>query len=128
MLERAGGHLETKFPEALAAIESSIRYFDSSGVAHTADEEESVFPRLRPRLSAEELAQIEGLKVQHREADAIYAELKEVVAAIRENPGETQLHARYRALAGRFAALYRPHIEFENRELVRVARRELGAE
>ncbi len=128
-LERAGAHLESKRAEALDAIDAAFRYFESSGVMHTADEEESVFPRLWAKMSAEERAEIKMLEKQHRDADAIYAELKVAATRLREQPAEDpKLAAHFRWLVQRFAALYRHHIEFENRELVRIARRDLTPE
>src|SRR5512146_117754 len=106
MLERAGGYFEEAPNDAFEAVDAAFRYFDSSGVLHTADEEESVFPRLRPRLSAEELAEVERLEQQHDEADAIYAELKKVAGELRHKPGDAALGETYRALVSRLAALY----------------------
>lgn len=116
-LERAGACLESRTAEALEAIQSCLRYFDTSGALHTADEEESVFPRLRARLSPTERAEIEMLEMQHRDAEQLYTALKQAVARADA--------AQYRAAVERFAALYRAHIAFENRELIRVARRDL---
>jgi hemerythrin-like domain-containing protein len=116
-LERAGAYLESRTAEALEAIQSCLQYFDTSGAIHTADEEESVFPRLRSRLSPAELAEIEMLEMQHRDAEQFYATLKQAAAGTDA--------ARYRAAAERFAAHYRAHIAFENRELIRLARRDL---
>ena len=44
ILERAGEHLEDRPEESLLAISNSLRFLDTSGVLHTVDEEESVFP------------------------------------------------------------------------------------
>lgn len=127
VLERAGQHLETRAAEALEAVDGCFRYFESSGVAHTEDEEHSVFPRLRPHLSPEELAEIEMLERQHREADALYSELKDIAARLKQNAAAPGLAERYRSVVERFAALYRSHIAFEDRELIRVARRDLDS-
>jgi len=117
VLERAAEHLESRPEEARAALQACFRYFETSGVLHTADEEESVFPRMRGRISAqeEEYLALAGLEAQHREADALYAEL-------RQGPGDV---ARHRDVVARFCALYREHIATENRDLVEAARRVL---
>ncbi len=125
MLERAGGHLENEPADALEAIDACLRFFDSNGVLHTADEERSLFPRLRPRLTAEELALLGELEQQHREADALYADLKAVVADLRKSPRDRGPIERYRSLAARLTELYRAHISFEDRELIRIAKRDL---
>ncbi|HVP49545.1 MAG TPA: hemerythrin domain-containing protein, partial [Bryobacteraceae bacterium] len=77
-LERAAAHLTDKRSEALEAVEACFRFFESSGILHTADEEESVFPRLQPRLNDAEQKFIVQLEDQHREADRLYAELKAI--------------------------------------------------
>lgn len=125
MLARAGAHLADRPADALEAIDAAFRYFDSSGVLHTADEEQSVFPRLRPRLLPEELEMISQLDREHREAEALYAELKAVAARLRKDPRSEALGEEYRKLVKRFTDLYNSHIAFEDRELVRVAKRDL---
>ena len=118
ILERVAGHLESRRQEALEAAAACFRFFDSNGVWHTADEEESLFPRLRPRLTAEELAYIEQLEQQHREADTLYVELKSLAGAA--EPGD-----RFRALVARLSDLYRSHIASEDRTLIALGRRAL---
>ncbi|MGA2434260.1 MAG: hemerythrin domain-containing protein [Bryobacteraceae bacterium] len=125
ILEHAGDFLETNPAEALTAIASTFAYFESSGTIHKADVEQSIFPRLRPHLTPAELAEIEILETKHREADGIYAALKSVVEELEGMPRSSELRLRYTSLVERFNALYRAHIEFENRELVRMARRNL---
>jgi hypothetical protein len=50
---------------------------------HTEDEESSLFPRLRPKLSVDELAFVDSLERQHGQAEGIYSELKRFVALAR---------------------------------------------
>src|SRR5689334_840774 len=76
-LERAGEHLEDRTGEPLIAISNSLRFMDTSGVLHTVDEEQSVFPRLRSSLSPEEIAYLDGLESQHRQVDEVYTSLKQ---------------------------------------------------
>src|SRR5215831_17095475 len=61
-----------------AALDSALRYFRDAAPKHTADEEESLFPRLR-RLSNDRLlavmARIESLEEEHICADRIHAEV-----------------------------------------------------
>ena len=118
-LERASASLETSPEEARAALESCFRYFETSGELHTRDEEESLFPRIVDRLSPEERAYLGALEAQHREADALYAELKKV-------PRAAAGVARYREVVERFCAHYRAHIASENGKLFGAARRVLG--
>ena len=122
-LVAAAGHLESDLPGSLAAIANSLRFLDSNGVLHTEDEEVSVFPRLRPTLSPQELAYVDSLELQHDEAEAIYAELKRLVAAL-DSPTPEAI-AQYRACAARLRTLYRAHIQSEDDILTRLARRSL---
>jgi hemerythrin-like domain-containing protein len=119
VLERAAEHLELRPEESRKALDSVFRYFDTSGAMHTADEEESVFPRLAPRLSAEERAYIEALENQHREADRLYQELRRVPP-----PGAPV--EPYRQVVSRFCRLYREHIASENERLIAVGQRLLS--
>jgi hemerythrin-like domain-containing protein len=122
-LERAGEWLvseeEAKKTEAREAIASALRFLDSSGAMHTADEESSLFPRLLPKLDSGEQEYVEGLERQHREVDAVYAELK---AAAADSDA-----IRYRVAAARMARLYREHIASEDQVLTAIARRRLSA-
>jgi hemerythrin-like domain-containing protein len=121
ILERAAEHLESKPEEARGALGSVFRYFETSGVTHTADEEESVFPRLMPRLSEEERAYVVQLEAQHKEADELYARLRQV-------PSMGEDLADYRRIVARFCALYREHIASENDRLIAAGKRLLSSQ
>ena len=125
-LERVTGHLENDRERALAAIEACFRFLDSNGVLHTQDEEESVFPRMAPRLTAEERAFIDNLETQHREADRLYAELKSVAHELRAGSPGPELQERYRAVVGHLSDLYRSHIAAEDQTLIAIGQRVLG--
>lgn len=126
-LERASGHLSVRRNEALEAIRKSIAFLNSSGAQHTMDEEASVFPRLRPSLSPEDLHYLDSLEGQHREAESVFAQLKEVVEQMTVAPeASAALDLRYSELAARLASLYRPHIQSEDEILTRLARQKLS--
>ena len=74
-LERIAENLDTRREEAAAALERVFAFLDSSGALHTADEEESVFPRLTPRLERAEMSFLAGLEHDHTTAHQLYAEL-----------------------------------------------------
>ena len=123
-LERAGDHLRQDRGAALDAIRSSIRFLDSSGALHTMDEEASLFPRLRPQLSREELAYVDSLEEQHDEAESVFADLKDVAAQLTTTSGNAAvLEGRYRQLTSRLGSLYRSHIRSEDEILSKLARR-----
>lgn len=119
-LERAVAKLEDQPAEARQALVSIFRFLETSGVLHTRDEEESVFPRLAGRLGGDEAAYLAELEAQHREADALFEELRHVP----ESGADLRV---YREKTARFCELYRGHIASENDRLVAVARRELAA-
>ena len=119
-LVNAADYVKEELPAAVAAIERSFHFLDTSGVLHTKDEESSLFPRLRPRLSPAELEFVDSLEQQHREADSIYEELRQLAAGL--SP-DTAL--RYRACAEKLRALYLAHIRSEDEILTELARRAL---
>ena len=123
-LQRAGDSLGADQPAALEAIRKSILFLDSSGALHTRDEEESLFPRLRPRLTPEESQFLDELESQHQAAESVFAELKQVASqlAAAHSPA---LESRYQHLAARLSALYLPHIQSEDKLLTPLARRTL---
>ncbi len=116
ILERAASQLEAQPEAARQAIDSVFRYFETSGAKHTADEEESVFPRLLVRLTPAEQAYLGQLEAQHREADELYAALQQV-----PEPGGNL--DGWRAAIARVCALYRDHIASENDRLIAAGRR-----
>jgi hemerythrin-like domain-containing protein len=62
--------------EAVAALETSLTYFRTAAPRHTADEEDSLFPRLRAMDDAQvkqALATIDRLESDHRTAEAAHA-------------------------------------------------------
>lgn len=121
-LVKAAGHLEGDREGAMEAIAKSIHFLDTNGVMHTEDEEESLFPRLRPKLSAEELEFVAALEAQHEEAEAVFGELKAAVAAL---DGSEAAAAGYEECARRLQALYLAHIHDEDTKLTPLARRSL---
>jgi hemerythrin-like domain-containing protein len=124
-MERAAAHLDDRREEALTAFENAFRFMESSGALHTADEEESLFPRLAELVQPGERGYLEGLEHDHAEAERIYAELKEAVAAARSG-GVSRVTVE--ELAGKLAALYRRHIESEDRVLQAYAKEHLTPE
>ena len=120
-LERVGENLETQPAAALDALASSLRFFETSGKLHTLDEEDSVFPRMRPHLSAEDQEYLDSLESQHREKEQVFAELTRLAVELR-SPITPERANSYRSLTARFCELYRSHIESENTLLVSLGR------
>jgi hemerythrin-like domain-containing protein len=127
ILARVAEGIERDPSAAISALRNTIRFFDISGRLHTEDEEQSVFPRLRPRLSSEQLAYLDSLESQHREKERVYAEIKSLAAEL-ESGITPEKAARLRSLTSRLAELYGPHIDSENDILVKIGRDTLTAE
>jgi hemerythrin-like domain-containing protein len=128
-LIKAGALLETDRGTALAAIAKSMEFLDSNGALHTADEEESLFPRLRAKLTEEEIQFLDALEADHVEAGVMHAELRLLVNELNFSgsavPPDTV--SRYLECASRLEALYRAHIRAEDERLAPLARRSLTA-
>jgi hemerythrin-like domain-containing protein len=124
--DAAGGPLAASYREAL---EGSLRYFAVAAPKHTADEELSLFPRLRDSrdaAAASALASLEALEHDHDEADTLQAAVDELVrrwlADDRLQPAD---HAQLCGHLGRLRALYERHIAIEDREVFPMAARVL---
>jgi hemerythrin-like domain-containing protein len=69
--EGAAGRATTD--EEKAAVQAALNYFRVGGQRHNADEEESLFPRLRAESTSETLQELSGLENDHREAHNLHA-------------------------------------------------------
>ncbi len=111
------------------ALTAALRYFRESAPKHTADEEESLFPRLRRTQNPEAqaaLAQLEQLEKDHRWADAVHAEVDRLgqryLSQSRLSPAEAE---QFRAAVGQLASMYQQHIQIEDHMIFPVADRVL---
>lgn len=117
-LERVAEHMEEDRAAGLAALRNCNAFFASNGAWHSADEEESVFPRLLPRLDANERSFLSGLEAQHDEAEGLHERL--VLLTGTPEAGEAWL-AELRTVIARLVELYRGHIAVEDDLLMRLA-------
>lgn len=62
------------------AVQAALHYFRTGGQRHTADEEESLFPRLR-ESDANSLKEIDRLENDHREANDLHASVERLYLA-----------------------------------------------
>lgn len=111
-VERAAGRNLTG--EETSAVQSALRYFRAGGVRHTADEEESLFPRLRSGAANDGLAKLDALEDDHHEASDLHDTIEKLCSAWIANgklkPNEErQLHAS----TDQLSALYQAHIRIE---------------
>lgn len=117
-LERIAAHIDSDRDEAVAALHRVFAFLDSSGSLHTQDEEESVFPRLTPRLERAEMSFVAGLEHDHTAAHQLYTELKQRAA-------ESDFGPAFRGVIERLVAHYRKHIAKEDEILDSMCREKL---
>jgi len=118
--------------EQRSALATSLLYFREAAPKHTADEEESLFPRLRQLRKPEAaalLAKVDSLEEDHNCADRHHAEVDRLGQLWLQ---QGQLPAadadRFSALVSQLSELYRHHIGIEDREIFPYAASVLGAE
>ena len=117
----AQAHGSSLTSEQRAALETAIRYFRDAAPKHTADEEQSLFPRLRsldrPELKSV-LEKVSSLESDHMRADRDHAEVHRLglkwLASGSLTPADAEQFSR---LVKELAVLYREHIAIEEREL-----------
>ena len=120
---QAGGGQLTN--EQRTALDKALLYFREAAPKHTADEEQTLFPRLRslecPAVSAI-LARVDALETQHAEAEQSHAEIDRLgrtwLAAGSLPPADA---TRLSALIAGLMDLYRGHIAIEESEVFPVA-------
>jgi hemerythrin-like domain-containing protein len=123
----AGGALTAR---ERADLEAALQYFATGAVRHTADEEESVFPRLRACGQAADPGVIEAIR--HLECDHAEAERRHVLIdaliwtwladGTLDQDATAELGVHLTALQ----AIYRDHIAIEDRMLFSAASRLLS--
>jgi hemerythrin-like domain-containing protein len=111
-------------------LSTSLRYFREAAPKHTADEEESLFPRLRRLDTAEVgpiLTRIESLEQDHECADRSHAEIDRLGQLwLAQGQLSSQDASQFRSLADQLERLYRHHIGVEDNEIFPFAARVLA--
>ena len=111
VVNRAQGRTLTT--EEREAVKAALQYFRTGGQRHTADEEESLFPRLR-KSDAKAFEEIDRLEVDHHEANDLHASVERLYSTWIESGAlgaedAQQLHAE----TARLKQLYFDHIHVE---------------
>lgn len=105
-------------PFAMAIIGAARAHFSGPAVRHTADEEASLFPRLRRFASDTDnglLAALKELEGQHQDLDIVHAKFDELIDIAGPEPALGQLDVDELELTvGELLGIYRPHIQMEN--------------
>jgi hemerythrin-like domain-containing protein len=111
--------------EARSALESALRYFRESAPKHTADEEESLFPRLRQIQDPE----IENaLEADHHKANTLHGEVDVLgTRCLYERCLPATEAARFRQAVNNLAVIYGEHILIEDEVVFPAAKRRLSS-
>lgn len=106
-------------------LETALQYFREGGPRHTADEEESLFPRLRcidtPEVH-QVFAKMESLEADHRRAEAMHGEVDALGREWLSNGHiAVAAAARLTALLAGLSEIYEHHLVVEETEIFAVA-------
>jgi hemerythrin-like domain-containing protein len=118
--------------EMARALESPLRYFSEAAPKHTADEEESLFPRLRQISSPDvtsAFSQLDELAAEHRWANSLHTEVERL--GTKYLSGRSLSHdevARFRAAIRDLCSMYERHIGLEDATIFPLATRLLSEE
>jgi hemerythrin-like domain-containing protein len=138
-LKAIGENYEILDDEGERALQNALRYFRQAAPKHTADEEESLFPRLR-RLEGDAsaaLSEIDRLEADHRWAAPLHDEVESIGALwIADRQLSEGNRERFRCAVEQLQAMYSKHINIEDSVLFPVAnqilpehqKREIGLE
>ena len=114
------------------ALDLALRYFREAAPKHMADEEDSLFPRLRkindPELQAA-LCRLDELEADHRWAEPLHAKVEQLgnqyLAEGRLSPDDAR---GFRDTVDRLQHMYRRHIKLEDHEVFPIASKLLTAD
>jgi hemerythrin-like domain-containing protein len=115
-------------PDVVMWMCQRLGELEREGLLHALDEEESLFPRIRNKVSPDAAAHLEVLSQQHREAQELFPTLSSLLELIKTSTSEEQRSHAIARLDGYlepFAEHYRFHIGFEEKEVLGLAKRVL---
>jgi hemerythrin-like domain-containing protein len=119
-------------PDQRVALERALRYFRESAPRHTADEEESLFPRLRAmndRRLNEVFVKIEELEADHKRANESHSAVDAIgVRWLVDGAIGMEEAARLKAQLRGLSELYEHHLAVEDAEIFPVAGALLSAD
>ena len=117
--------------ETSRALESALRYFGQAAPKHTADEEQSLFPRLRqihdPEIEAA-FSKLEQLEEEHCWAAPLHAEVDRLGAQYLSTGSLVQFvrSATFANAVASLASMYKEHIGVEDSLVFPLAARMLS--
>lgn len=131
---RAVGEVIDRPPsdDVRSALESALRYFAQAAPKHTADEESSLFPRMRQvdrpevRSAFSELDKLEG---DHRVAEPLHARAQELGQQyLADGSLSADQVQEFRKAVATLSSMYQRHIELEDNVIFPIAARVLSDE
>lgn len=113
-------------PDQRMSLENALRYFRESAPNHTADEEGSLFPRLRrsddPQVR-EIFSKLDSLEADHRQADDQHQQVETIGRRwLLSGLLDPEEGARLTALLEALSRLYHLHIALEEADIFPVAK------
>jgi hemerythrin-like domain-containing protein len=125
--ERASSRVLTG--EETAAVRASLEYFRAGGQRHNADEEQSLFPRLRAACGNEDSAEISGLEHDHQDAGTLHAGVEDLYELwIKSGRLSERDQEKLSSMTRQLQELYKQHIQLEEQVIFRRAAKVLDAE
>jgi hemerythrin-like domain-containing protein len=130
-LERVAPSIDRPLADdARVAFASALRYFREAAPKHTADEEQSVFPRLRQSGDADvnsALATLDALEQEHRRADSLHGRVDILgTQYLEESPLSLSEAEEFRKAVADLASIYKRHILIEDELVFPIAARVLS--
>jgi hemerythrin-like domain-containing protein len=117
-------------PREWEQVEQALRYFETAGPRHTADEEESLFPRLRAShdpAAERALGMLGQLEREHEMVDSHHQMINILCRRWLDHDRLSEEDAQeLRDRLGDLQSIYRHHIAIEDRELFPAASRLLS--
>ena len=102
--------------EEAEAVQAALQYFRLGGQRHTADEEESLFPRLRAASAADQFTEIGRLEDDHRHANDLHAAADTLYSAwIATGALSAVDEQRLLTVTSSLKQLYEEHIQVEEK-------------
>ena len=130
LLEAVGNIIDRPATEETKrTLTSALRYFREAAPKHTADEEESLFPRLRrvqdPNAQAA-LAKLDQLEKDHQSAEPLHAQAERLGQLYLSRGSLSWAEAEvFRSAVATLKSMYRQHINIEDELVFPIAARVL---
>ncbi|MFZ0804724.1 MAG: hemerythrin domain-containing protein [Candidatus Sulfotelmatobacter sp.] len=118
-LQRVGEFVDQPLSkDARSALQSALRYFREAAPKHTADEEQSLFPRLRQAhlpIAENAILALEALECEHQQANNLHAEVNSLgIQCLEYGPLSLAGASRFQHAISELAKIHKEHIRVED--------------